>query len=61
MNGTNYNPSSLLILILIPVGPKYLPQDPVFKYLSLLSFLNVRDPVLQSYNPSDNIFCFNTF
>ena len=36
--------------ILIPLGPKYSPQDHVFKYLSLHSSLNVRDHVSQPYS-----------
>ena len=39
--------------ILIPLGPKYSPQDPVFKYLSLHSSLNVRDHVSQPYRYDD--------
>ena len=45
------------LLILTPLGSKYLPQDLIFKYgtLSLHSSLNVRDHVSQSYNTTGNI------
>ena len=42
--------------ILIHIGPKYSPQDPVFKNtLSLHSSLNVRGHVSQPYNTTGNI------
>ena len=43
--------------ILIPLGPKYSPQDSVFKYgtLSLLCSLNVRDHASQPYSTTGNI------
>ena len=40
--------------ILIPLGPKYSPQDPVFKYVSLHSSLNVGDYVSQPYSTTGN-------
>ena len=46
-------PSPLSILILL--GPKYLSQDAVFKYLSLCSSLNVRDHVSHLYSTTGNI------
>ena len=39
-------PSPLLILILF--GPKYLPQDPLFKYSSLFHLL-VKETIFQSH------------
>ena len=44
----------LCALFFIPLGPKYLPQDPVFKSLSLDSSLNVRDHVSQPYSTIGN-------
>ena len=42
--------------ILIPLGKKYSPQDPVFfNTHSLDSSLNVRDHVLQPYNTTGSI------
>jgi hypothetical protein len=40
---------------LIPLGPKYTSQDSVLNTLSLLSSLNVRDNVLQTFNTTGNI------
>ena len=45
-------PSALPILI--PLGPKYSPQDPVFTF-SLRSSLNVGDHVSQPYSTTGNI------
>ena len=42
--------------ILIPRGPKYSLQDPVFKYLSLHSSLFVTERVSQTYSTTGNIF-----
>ena len=41
--------------IRIPFGPKYAHQDPVFKYPSLHSSLNVRDHASQPYSTTGNI------
>jgi len=41
--------------ILIPLGPKYSPHDPVLNTLSLHSSLNVRDHVSQPYGTTGNI------
>ena len=40
---------------LIPLGPKYLLQDPVSNALSLQSSLNVKDHVSQPYSTTGNI------
>ena len=58
MNGTNYEDShcgAFFIPILIPLGPKFSPHDPVFKSPYLDSFLNVRDHVSQPYSTTANI------
>ena len=46
---------SLLAPILIPLGPKYWPQNSVSNTLSLYSSLNVCDHVSQSHSTTDNI------
>ena len=45
--------------ILIPLGPKYWPQDPVFKYPQPDSSPNVRDHVSQPYSTTVNIIVFS--
>ena len=56
MNGTNYEVphcGAFSTPILIPLGPKYSPQDPVLKYRH--SSLNVRDHVSEPYSTTGNI------
>ena len=54
MNFLVVEPSPLPILI--PLGPKCSPQDPVSNTFNLRSFLNVRDHVSQPYSSDGNIF-----
>ena len=42
-------------LVFIPIGPKYSPQDPVFKYLYLCSSFNVRDRVSKAQFGFENV------
>ena len=53
MKFLNVEPSPFPILI--PLEPKHLPQDPVFKYPGLHLSLNVIDHVSQSYSTTGNI------
>ena len=55
MNDSNYEiPHCVAFSIPHSLGHKYSPQDPVFKYPSLDSSLNVRDHVSQPYSTTGN-------